>query len=167
MPLSVHFYTTLHDMGDKSCDMIMEGHHLYEPNTIVRTRSDTTPVNPDPVPTRYVSPRSRFPLDLIPTPYPLPLHPTSDYASFIGTPIPFCMFSLVLVALRTMASFFSTPDSCLRRTARTRSGLLSDLGRLMSPSSRDYPQQSITSPFLCDPLTSARQRSPPYALDSF
>ena len=27
----------------------------------VRTRSDTTPVNPDPVPTRYVSPRSRSP----------------------------------------------------------------------------------------------------------
>ena len=35
MPLSVYFYTTLHDMGDKSCDMIMEGHHLYEPDTII------------------------------------------------------------------------------------------------------------------------------------
>ena len=119
------------------------------------------------IPTRYVSPHSCFPLNLVPTPYPLPLHPTSDYASFVGTPIPFCMFPLVLVALRTMSSFFSTLDSCLRRIARTRSRLPSDLGRLMSPSSRDYPRQGITSPFLRDPLTSAHQRSPLYALDSF
>ena len=99
----------------------------------VRTRSDTTPVNPDPVLTRYVSPCSRFPLVLVPTPYPLPLHPTSDYASFVGTPIPFRMFPFVLVSLRTMSSFFSTPDSYLQQIARTCSGLPSDLGRLMSP----------------------------------
>ena len=97
------------DVGGRS---VPNGEH-FALSRIVRTRSDTTPVNPDPVPTRYVSPHSRFPPDLVPTPYPLPLHPTSDYASFVGTPIPFRMFSLVLVALRTMSSFFSTPDSCL------------------------------------------------------
>ena len=104
----------------------------HTPQRLVRTRSDTTLVNSNPVLTQYVSPRSRFPLVLIPTPHLFPLYPTSDHASFIGTLIPFRMFPFVLVSLRTMSSLFPTPDPYLRRVARTRSGLPSDLGRLMS-----------------------------------
>ena len=98
----------------------------------VRTRSDTTPVNSDLVPTWYVSPCSRFPLVLVPTLYMSLLYPTSDYASFVGTPIPFQMFSFVLIFLRTMSSLSPTPDSYLRQVARTCSGLPLDLGRHMS-----------------------------------
>ena len=91
----------------------------------VLTQLRLTPDNSDPVPTRYVPPRFRspsslFPLALIPTsssfptPYPSPLYPTSDYASFKGTPIPFWIFSFVLVPLRTMSSLSPTPDAlCL------------------------------------------------------
>ena len=66
----------------------------------VRTRSDTTPVNSDPVLTWYASPSFSFPLVFVPTLYAPPVVPPSDYAPLVGTPVPFRMFSLVSVVLR-------------------------------------------------------------------
>ena len=101
--------------------------------------SDTTPANSDPVPTQYVSPRSCFPLILVPTLYVFPLYPTSDYAPFVGTLIPFRMSSLILISLCAMFSLFPTPNFYLRSEARGRSRLPLDLGHLMFLSSRDHP----------------------------
>ena len=70
----------------------------------VLTQLRLTPDNSDPVPTRYVPPRSCSPSSSFPTSYPSPLYPTSDYAPFEGTPVPFRIFSFVLVPPRTMSS---------------------------------------------------------------
>ena len=62
----------------------------------VRTSSDTTPVNFDPVLTRYVSPSYSFPLVLVPTLYASPLFPPLDYAPLVGALVPFRRFPLTL-----------------------------------------------------------------------
>ena len=80
----------------------------------VLTQLQLTPDNSDPVPTRYVPPRSRSPLVLVSHSVSVPVVPTSDYASFEGTLIPFRVFSFVLIPLRTMPSLSPTPDTlCL------------------------------------------------------
>ena len=66
----------------------------------VRTHSDTTPVNSDPVLTRYVSPSFSFPLVFVSHFVCSPVVPPSDYAPLEGTPVPFRMFSCVSVVLR-------------------------------------------------------------------
>ena len=66
----------------------------------VRTRSDTTPVNSDPVLTWYVSPSFSFPSRLCPHFVCSPVVPPSDYAPLVGTPVPFRMFSLVSIVLQ-------------------------------------------------------------------
>ena len=66
----------------------------------VRTHSDTTLVNSDPVLTWYVSPSFLFPLVFIPHFVCSPVFPPSDYAPLAGTLVPFRMFSLVSVVLR-------------------------------------------------------------------
>ena len=70
----------------------------------VLTQLRLTPDNSDPVPTRYVPPRSRSPSSSFPTSYPFPSYPTSDHASFEGTLVSFRIFSFVLVPLCTMSS---------------------------------------------------------------
>ena len=129
----------------------------------VLTQLQLTPDNSDPVPTRYVLPHScscspsfLFPLVLVPpsssfpTPYPSPLYPTSDYASFEGTPIPFRIFSFVLVPLHTMSSLFLTLDAlCLSFNYMITLDRVSPLR-----SSAIYRRAHVN-------------RSPPYALDLF
>ena len=66
----------------------------------VRTRSDTTLVNSDPVLTRYVSPLFSFTLVLVPHFVCSPVVPPSDYAPLVGTLVPFRMFSRVSVVLQ-------------------------------------------------------------------
>ena len=62
----------------------------------VRTRSDTTPANSNPVLTQYVSPSFLFPLVLVPTSFASPLFPPLDYAPLVGTLVPFQRFPLTL-----------------------------------------------------------------------
>ena len=69
-------------------------------SALVRTHSDTTPVNSDPVLTQYDSPSFLFPLVFVPHFVCSPVVPPSDYAPLVGTPVPFRMFSLVPVVLR-------------------------------------------------------------------
>ena len=66
----------------------------------VRTCSDTTPVNSDPVLTWYVSPSFSFTLVLVPHFICSPVVPPSDYAPLVGTPVLFRMFSRVSVVLQ-------------------------------------------------------------------
>ena len=127
----------------------------------VLTQLQLTLDNSDPVPTRYVPPCSRsllfsFPLipvppsSSFPTPYPSPLYPTSDYASFVGTPILFRMFSFDLVPLCTISSLSPTPDAlCLSFDYVITLDRVSPLR-----SSAIYRRAHVN-------------RSPPYALDSF
>ena len=69
---------------------------------------------------------SMFPSSSFPTSYVSLLHPTSDYAPFVRTPILFRISPLVLVSLCTMSLLFPTLDFYLWWVAQTRSGLPSD-----------------------------------------
>ena len=96
----------------------------------VRTCSDTTPANSDPVLTWYVPLSFSFPLVLVPTLYASPLCPTLDYALLIGTLVLFWMYPFVLVhfVLCFPRSLVRTFTRC--STSRTCSRLLWSLNGL-------------------------------------
>ena len=114
---------------------------MYCCELIVRTRSDTTPVNSNQLLTRYVSPSFSFTLVFVPHFVCSPVVPPSDYAPLEGTPVLFRMFSRVSVVLRNsgllliVAYLGPAPDSF---------GVFSGLCRLHYVTALDRYHLSVT-----------------------